>query len=63
MARPKGSGKGRGISKKGTPQANFPAPQSLTGVKKEASLLKEGEYQVTQTNSFFYSPELNIMGS
>ena len=50
--------KGKGVSKKGTPQANFPAPQSLTGVKKEASLLKEGEYQVTQTNSFFYSPEL-----
>jgi intein/homing endonuclease len=50
--------KGKGIPKKGTPQANFTAPQSLTGVKKEASLLKEGEYQVTQTNSFFYSPEL-----
>lgn len=50
--------KGKGVSKKGTPQANFAAPQSLTGVKKEASLLKEGEYQVTQTNSFFYSPEL-----
>lgn len=58
----KKAGKGKGISKTGTP-ANFPAPQSLTGVKKEASLLKEGEYQVTQTNSFFYSPELNIMGS
>jgi hypothetical protein len=35
------------------------------GMEKTASLDKTatGSYSVTQTQSFFYSPELNIMGS
>jgi hypothetical protein len=33
------------------------------GLTKIGSLAKTANYGVTQTPSFFYSPELNIMGS
>ena len=70
----KKSGKGKRISKKGislSPQGFHGGLQDPTssanafsvGLNKQASLQKEGEFQVTQTSSFFYSPELNIMGS
>lgn len=64
-----GSGKRGGVSKKGwskSPQgfhggiqdANSNSNTFTVGMNKSASLMKEGEYQVSQTNSFFYSPEL-----
>jgi hypothetical protein len=74
MARPKGS-KNQGISKKGTAsgtgfhggiqEPNSGANAFTLGLNKTSSLDKTAgsEYSVTQTQSFFYSPELNIMGS
>lgn len=60
MARQKGSKNSKkGISKKGTLLKDGNNPFTL-GVEKSASLDKTatGEYAVTQTQSFFYSPEL-----
>lgn len=74
MARLKGS-KSKSISKKGTSsgvgfhggiQDPFSGANAFTvGFDKTASLSKNasGEYSTTQVQSFFYSPELNIMGS
>ena len=71
MARPRGS-KNK-VTKSGTlsPEGfhggiqdpNSGANAFSIGMNKTASLEKTGEYPVTQTQSFFYSPELNIMGS
>ena len=71
MARQKGSKNSKGISKKGTAsgtgfhggiqEPNSGANAFTLGLNKTASLDKNassGEYSVTQTQSFFYSPEL-----
>ena len=64
MARPKGSKNKTSIEKKGIVLKGGDNPFTL-GTEKTASINKEatGEYSVTQSQSFFYSPELNIMGS
>lgn len=63
MSRPKGS-KNKSIEKTGKLLKDGSTPFTL-GTEKTASINKEatGEYSVTQTQSFFYSPELNTMGS
>lgn len=71
MANKKSGGSGKkGVSKKGAPSLSpqgfhggIQSPGSganafSIGIDKSASLTKEGEFQVSQTNSFFYSPEL-----
>jgi hypothetical protein len=65
MGRPKSSkNKTKGIKKMGVSLRDGSTPFTM-GLDKAGSLDKTatGEYQVTQSQSFFYSPELNIMGS
>lgn len=65
MARQKGSkNKSKGVQKTGILLKDGGNPFTM-GIEKTSALNKEatGEYAVTQTQSFFYSPELNTMGS
>ena len=64
MSRQKGSKNKTSIEKTGKLLKDGSTPFTL-GTEKSASINKEatGEYSVTQTQSFFYSPELNTMGS